>query len=255
MSRASAVALWDLQLGLQNRLLHVLAVAGAVTGIALWALAPGPDPVPMLLLQVLLFFGSLFAVLVGWASGQQARHQGALLFAQPLRARELVAGKLAAMAVWCLALLVLVTGPAAVGFQLHGPILSLASLAFGLLLAAAAAGLLIGLAAEPVAGLLVALLAWAIAVAGWEVGLVFLTDIPLVDQLPGIFVALLLVNPVGAFRVAAMILLETVPFDTDGLGVWGGVFAHIGVAAAVVFVVWVVALLVVAAQTVRRQEF
>lgn len=255
MSRAWAVALWDLQLGLQNRLLHVLAAAGLAAGFALWALAPDPDPVAMLLLQVLLFFGSLFALLMGWASGQQARGQGAFLFAQPVRGWELVLGKLLAVAVWCAGLLVLVTGPVAVGFGLLAPVASLAALAFGLLLVAAAAGLVIGIAARAAPGLLGALGAWAVAVAGWEVGLIFLADVPGIADVPAVFVGLLLLNPVGAFRVAAMVGLEAVPFDTEGLGVWGGVFDSIGAVAAGLFALWLLGLVLGGAWTVRRQEF
>lgn len=255
VSRAWAVALWDLQLGLQNRLLHVLAAVGLAAGLALLALAPDPDPVPMLLLQVLLFFGSLFALLMGWTSGQQARDQGAFLFAQPVRGRELVLGKLLAMAAWCVCVLVLVTGPVAVGYGLLAPLISLATLAFGLLLVAAAAGLVIGIAARPAPGLLGALGAWVVAVAGWEVGLIFLADFPGIADVPAVFVGLLLLNPAGAFRVAAMVGLEAVPFDTDGLGLWGGVFDSIGAVAAGLFGLWLVALVVGGAWVVRRQEF
>lgn len=255
MSRAAAVFLWELRQGLRNRFLQIFAVASVAGGIVLVAAAPGPEALPMLVLLVLLFFGSLFAILVGWASGQQARGQGAHLFAQPLMPREMLAGKLAGTGTWCLALALLVAAPPAAAGGPLDALVALSGLALGLLLVFVLAGLIIGLVADPVPGLLAALLAWAISVGGWEVGLAVLADAGWLQEAPGIFLGLLLSNPAGAFRVGAMVGLEAVPFDVEQLDAWRGLFRNIGLVAGAVFSAWLVALFGVGARALARQEF
>lgn len=255
MSRIIAVYLWDLMQGLRNRLMQVFALACVAGGTALLAAAPGRETLPLLLIQALLFFGSLFGILIGWGSGQQSRNQGAFLFAQPVGAGELIVGKLLGTATWCLLLLTLFMAPAAVQAGLPGTVLALGALAMGLLLVCLVAGLFIGLVAAPVTGLLAVLLAWAVSVAGWELGLLLLSEVGWIERMPWLFVALLLVNPAGAFRIGAMVGLDVVPFDADELDTGGFVFAHIGWVATAIFALWLVLLFALAQWRVAREEF
>jgi hypothetical protein len=255
LTRIAAIYRWDLMQGLQNRFLQVFAVVCVMGGTALLAASPGPETLPLVLIQAILFFGSLFAFLVGWGSGQQARAQGAFLFAQPLGAGELVAGKLLGTGTWSLLLLLLFMGPAALRSGMPETILALGALAAGLLLVCVLAGLLIGLIAAPVSGLLAVLLAWAVTVAGWELGLLVLSEAAWMARMPGVFVTLLLLNPAGAFRVGAMIGLEAVPFDASELDTGRTIFAHIMLVAGGVFAVWLAALFAAAAWALGRQEF
>ena len=255
MSRFAAIYLWDLMQGLGNRFLQVFALACVLGGTALLAASPGRETLPLVLIQAVLFFGSLFATLAGWGSGQQARAEGPMLFAQPLGAGELLAGKLAGTGTWCLLLLVLFMGPAAAAAGLPGTIAALAALAVGLMLVCVLAGLIIGLLATPVTGLLAVLLAWAVAVAGWELALLVLSEAAWLEQSPGLFVALLLINPAGVFRVGAMLGLEAVPFDAAELETARFIFEHIWLTAAAVFALWLALLGVVGRWAVARQEF
>lgn len=255
MNRLLAVFRWDLMLGIRNRFMQVVAIACVMGGSALLAAAPGRDTLPMLLIQVVLFFGSLFAFLIGWASGQQARQQGAFLFAQPIGTAELIGGKLLGTGSWGILLLALFMGPAVVRAGMLETLLPLVGLTLGFLLVCLLGGLGIGLVATPVSGLMAVLLAWAVSVAGWEIGLLVLSESALIESTPWVFVALLLVNPAGAYRIGAMIGVESVPFDAEGLETGRWVFAHIGAVAMAVFAAWVSVLFAAIVRGVNRQEF
>src|SRR5690606_6537740 len=138
------------------------------------------------LIQVLLFFGSLLAFLVGWASGQQARQQGAFLFALPIGRGELVAGKLFGTGSWGLLLLILFMAPALVRAGMIGTLLPLFGLSLGFLRVCMLAGLGIGLLAAPVSGLLGVMMAWAMTVAGWELLLLLLGGSAWMQRMPGL---------------------------------------------------------------------
>lgn len=255
MSRLLTVLRWDLAQGLQNRFLQVFVLACVMGGTALLSAAPGPETLPLVLIQAILFFGSLLALLVGWSSGQQAREQGAFLFAQPIGAAEMVAGKLLGTGAWCLVLLLLFMGPSLLRAEMPGTLLALGGLSLGFLMVCVQAGLLIGLLVSPVSGLLAALLAWVVAVAGWELGLLILAQSEWVARSPGLFVGLLLVNPAGAFRIGAMLGLETVPFRADELETGRFVFSHIKFVVMSLFAFWTTLLFWVASRRAARQEF
>ncbi len=254
MNRIAAVFFWELRQALYNRFLQVFALACVMGGTALWAASPGREMLPLVLIQALLFFGSLFAFLTGWGSGQQARTQGAFLFAQPLSPAELVGGKLLGAMVSCAVVLLLFMGPAALRGGMVGTLLGLGGLGFGWLLVCAMAGLCIGVLAAPVPGLMGVLLAWAVTVAGWELGLLALSELEWMQRSPGVFVTLLLLNPAGAFRLGAMIGLEAVPFDAVELETGRGIFENIVWAAGCVFALWSAALFTVTAWGAGRQE-
>lgn len=255
MNRLFAVYLWDLLLGMRNRFLQVFAVACVMGGSALLAASPGPETLPLILLQTLLFFGSLFGLLIGWGSGQQARDEGAFLFAQPLGRGELIVGKLLGTGTWALALLLLFIGPAALRAGIPETVLGLGALALGFILVCVLAGLLIGLMAAPVSGLLAVLLTWIVMVAGWELGLLMLSSAEWLQQSPAIFVTLLLINPAGAFRVGAMVGLDAVPFDASELETGRVVFENIGFVVTGIFVLWLATLLTVGTWRLGREEF
>lgn len=255
MSRLGALYRWDLLLGLHNRFVRVFALACVTGGMVLVAASPGHDMLPLALLQALLFFGSLFGALIGWASGQRSRAQGAFLFAQPLGSLEIVVGKLLGTGTWCLLLLLLFLAPATLAAGSPATILALGSLAFGFVLVYVLGGLLIGLVAAPVQGLLVVLLAWGVSLAGWELGLLWLSEAAWLQRSPGLFLALLLVNPAGAFRIAALLGLEAVPFDAAELETGRILFENILLFTVGTFGLWLAALAATAAWSLGRQEF
>ncbi|MFW6067554.1 MAG: hypothetical protein ACOC97_04390 [Myxococcota bacterium] len=254
MSRLLAVMAWDVQQGLQTPFIRVFAILCLGGGAALVAAAPGREVLPMLLIQVILLLGSLFAVLIGWSSGQQSRMQGAFLFAQPLTAMELLGGQLLGTGAWCLVLLLLFMGPATLRAGMPETLGGLAALGAGLVAVYVLAGLVIGVSTRPVSGLLAALLTWVTSVVGWELGLLFLTQMGVLAGAPEVFLGLLLLNPAGSFRIAAMVGLEAVPFDAEELEAGSFVFEHIGAVAGAVLVGWLILLLGVGRLAVRRQE-
>ncbi|MFW5925858.1 MAG: hypothetical protein ACOC9T_01315 [Myxococcota bacterium] len=254
MRRIGAIMLWDVQQGLRNRFMRVFALACLGGGSALLAAAPGREVLPMLLIQAILLIGSLFAMLIGWGNGQQTRAQGPFLFAQPVSAGELIVGQLLGTGGWCLLLLLLFMSPAALRAGMPQTLAALAALGAGLVLVCVLGGLVIGLAAPPVSGLLAVLLAWLVAVAGWEVGLLLLTETTPIVEAPELFIGLLLLNPAGTFRIAAMVGLEAVPFDAEELQSGRLVFEHVGVAATAIFAGWLALLLGSGIRAVSREE-
>lgn len=255
MKRLAAIFRWDLLLGLHNRFVQIFALACLAGGMVIVAVSAGQQMLPLALMQALLFFGSLIGALIGWGSGQRARTQGAFLFAQPLTPLEITLGKLAGTGVWCILLLLLFLFPAIVAGGTPGSIGVLAILATGFLLVYVLVGLLIGLVAAPVTGLLAVLLAWGISVAGWELGLLLLSDMSWLQQSPGVFVGLLLLNPAGAFRVSSLIGLDTVPFDAAELEHGRVIFENIVPFTMGIFLIWLAGLTAAAAWGVRRQQF
>lgn len=255
MTRTAAVYVGDLLLGLHNGFVRVFALSCVLAGTALLAASPGDEALPLILIQAVLFLGSLFGCLIGWSSGQRSRDQGAFLFAQPIGAGEMVVGKLMGTGTWSLLLLLLFVGPAALLAGMPEAILSLGALGFGFVLVFVLGGLLIGLVAAPVSGLLAVLLAWAVSVAGWELGLLVLSDAAWLQRSPGVFLTLLLLNPAGAFRVGAMIGLEAVPFDATGLETGRLVFENITLVTGGVFTLWLAVLGTAAAWAVGRHQF
>lgn len=255
MNRVLTVFRWDLMQGLRNRFLQVFALATVMGGTAMLVAAPGRETLPLILIQALLFFGSLFAFLIGWASGQEARDQGAFLFAQPIGVRELVGGKLLGTGAWAILLFVLFMGPATLRVGMLDNLLPLIGLPIGFLVVCLLAGLGIGLLATPVSGLLTVLLTWVVTVAGWELGLLVLSQAPWFEHAPWLFVTLVLMNPAGAFRIGAMIGLDSVPFDTDGLETGRWVFEHIAPVALGIFAIWTVILFLTITRQLTRQEY
>lgn len=255
MNRLITVFEWDLMQGLRNRFMQVFAFASIVGGSALLVAAPARETLPLVIIQAILFFGSLFAFLVGWGSGQQARDQGAFLSAQPVGSAERVIGKLLGTGAWGLVLLILFIGPAIVRAGMFENFLPLIGLPIGFLTVCMLGGLGIGLLAAPISGLLAVMLVWAMSVAGWELGLLVLGQTPWIEHAAWLFVALLLINPAGSFRIGAMIGLESVPFDTDGLETGRWVFEHISLVALAVFAIWIIVLFAVIVRQLDRQEF
>lgn len=254
MRRVGAVLVWDLQQGLHNRFMRVFALACLGGGSALLAAAPGREVLPMLLIQTILLLGSLFALLIGWGSGQQTRSQGPFLFAQPVGAGELILGQWLGTGTWCVLLLLLFMAPAGLRAGMPQTLAALGALAVGLVSVCVLGGLVLGLTMAPVSGLLAVLLAWVVAVAGWELGLLLLADTTTIRESPELFLGLLLINPAGTFRVAAMVGLEAVPFDAEELQTGRLVFEHIGWVASGVFAGWLAVLLASGRHIVGRQE-
>lgn len=255
MRRIATMMTWELRQGLASRFLRVFALACLAGGAALLAAAPGREVLPMILIQAILFFGSLFAMLIGWSSGQQTREQGAFFFALPMTASHRIAGQLAGASLWCIALLLLFMGPAAIRTGMPATLLTLACLSIGVILVCVVAGVLLGMIATPTSGLLAVLLTWAIAVAGWELALLLLSDFAWVRQTPALFITLLLLNPLGAFRLAALIGLDAVPFDAGELQTGRWIFQNIEIVAAAVFALWISVLFAIGSRIVDRQEF
>jgi len=249
------VAWWDLAQGLRNRFLAVFAVGCLFGGGAVLGAGLDAANLPLVLLQGILVFGTLLAALVGWSSGQHSRAQGALLMAQPLGPAALLLGKVAGNGIWLVALLLLFLAPVLVLGPGRSDAARLAVLGSAVLLVFMCIGIGIGLLMRPVAGLLAILGCWIAAIAGWELLLLALARGEWMRQQPGLFLALLLANPAGAFRIGALVGLETVPFHADELRVGRAFFLHPIAGAIAVCTAWCAIALLAARFVLARREW
>lgn len=255
MHRFAAIYYWDLLQGIRNRFLQVFTLFCAMGGVALLAASPGPETVPIILIDSVLFFASLLAIMVGWSSGQQTRSQGAFLFAQPIGALELVVAKLLGTGTWCILLLLIFLSPLLSHLESINTLLPFIYLTAGYLLVCLLIGLLIGLTSSSVSGLLAALTVWVVMIFGWELGLMLLAQLTEITQYPALFVTLLLTNPAGVFRVGSLVGMETFRFDASELGTSIFVFHHVKLVSVGIFAIWSALIFILTGWRVSRQEF
>lgn len=169
-------------------------------------------------LNGVIYVGSLSALLLGLSSAQAEAEEFTLLFAQPLRTSLWVTGKCAGL--FC------VTAPAALLLVLP-PLLAAGGSALLLGGAAAAAAIMtlwawIGLAlgvwvVDPVRGLIAALAAWVILLFGVDLVLVLIGGAAWIHEHPAPWVAVLMLSPVDAYRVALLFVLERAAFSGSDL--------------------------------------
>ncbi|HEY0947795.1 MAG TPA: hypothetical protein VGD81_21100 [Opitutaceae bacterium] len=203
-----------------NRFLHLhVALMLAIGLLAL--LAPPEAAAPGTAWWVqngVLYVASLSALLLGLSSAQAETEEFALLFTQPLRLGEWVAGK-------CAGLLCVVAPSAAL---LVLPTLFTAGgspLLLGAALSAAAVSVLLawtGLALgfwihDPVRGLIAALAVWCVLLFGVDLLLILIGGSTWIHEHPLPWVAVLMLSPLDAYRVTLLFVVERAAFDSSGL--------------------------------------
>ena len=88
-----AVLLREFRDALINRYFQVFAALSLLGGVAAIIFSEDANSVPVLILQVALYFVSLFALLAGASSAQAERDEWEMLFAQPVPRAAYVVGK------------------------------------------------------------------------------------------------------------------------------------------------------------------
>ncbi len=208
-----------------NRFLHAhLALAAAAGFLPLFTPDDASGAAPLWVLHAVLYCLSLSSLLLGLSSAHAEADEFPLLFAQPAPRWAWLLGKAAAVtAVLGTASLLLILPAALVG----GLTLSLAFLAlaaWGVTLALAAAGLAVGFwVRDPVRGLLTAMAVWFAMLFGTDLLLLAVSGAPWIHERPGLWVALLMGNPLDAFRITVLFSVEQAAFaglDAGGLVRW-----------------------------------
>ena len=250
-----AVIARELQAAVLNRYLQVFCVLALAGGIGAALLADTADAAPMLILQMALYFVSLFALLIGTSSARAESSEWPLLFAQPIARSAFLLGKFLALTFMFAGLLALlflptlfVSPPDATLAPALRPTLTLAAfVALGL-----GAGFL---ARDRVQGLVLGVSAWLLFLFGLDLVALLVARWSFLQQAPDVWASLLMLNPLDAFRIDALFAMERIPAEAasqTGLTSWW--LAHSGLWFVLISIAWMTALLGVTARRLARWE-
>jgi hypothetical protein len=238
-----------------NRFLHGhLAFAGLAGLLPLLTPDDVAGATPAWGSQATLYGLSISALLLGVSSAQSDADERELMFSQPVPRGAWLAGKAAALAA--------LVGPAAVLLVLPAAFvggLSLALVAFG----AAAAGLcvtvvVLGLAiglwvGDHVRGVLAALALWFALVFGSDLLLLGVAGTPWIHAHAWAWVAVLMANPLDAFRVTVLFAIDDAAYmatEPGRLTAWW--LAHAGAWLGAVVGAWTAAAFALALAGAKR---
>lgn len=210
----------------------------------------------MLILQMALYFVSLFALLIGTSSARSESQEWPLLFAQPIARSTFLLGKFIALMLLFAGLVGLlflpvlfVSVPDTTFISLYGRTLTLAAtfIALGL-----SAGFL---ARDRVQGIVVGVSAWLVCLFGWDLLALIAAHWPFLQRVPDFWAALLMLNPLDAFRIHALFAMERIPPEAASQTALAGWWlAHSGLWFFLISIGWIMALLGMTAQRLSRWE-
>ncbi len=251
-----AVISRELHAAILNRYLQVFCALALAGGIGAALLANSPGAAPMLLLQMALYFVSLFALLLGTSSARAESQEWPLLFAQPIARPLYLLGKFLALALMFAGLLALLflpllfVSPAnAALFLLYGRTLTLAAMFLALGLAAGF------LARDRVQGLVLAVSAWLFLLFGLDLVALLVARWSLLQAAPDIWSAFLMLNPLDSFRIDALFTMERIPAEAAGqTGLTSLWLAHSGLWFVLISFAWILGLLGWTAKRLERWE-
>jgi len=197
-----------------NRYFQVFATLSLGGGAASIVFSEGANSIEFLILQIALYFVSLFALLAGVSSAQAEREEWQILFAQPTPRAGYVLGKFVAYLSIFAVVLLLVFVPSFVSsgngqriMTLYGRTLLLAAIFIAL-------GLAIGfLARERAQALIVAVSIWLFLLVGLDLIALFAARWELTQKFPDLWVSSLMLNPLDCFRIEALFALEQIPAE------------------------------------------
>jgi ABC-2 type transport system permease protein/Cu-processing system permease protein len=251
-----AVLLREFRAALINRYFQIFAALSLLGGMVAAFFSEDPNAVAFFIVQMALYLVSLFALLAGVSSAQGERSEWQLMFAQPVpRASYPIAKFIAYLSIFAIVLLLLFV-PAVIA---SGRLLTIAVLYLQTLLLAAvflAVGLVAGFFANDRAhALIIAVSAWLFLLVGFDlVGLVT-ARVEVVQKVPDVWVSLLMLNPLDAFRINALFALEQIPAEAASktpLASWW--ISHAGTWFAILAAVWSFALVALAGVRLNRIE-
>ncbi|MBU3666609.1 MAG: ATP-binding cassette domain-containing protein [Chthoniobacterales bacterium] len=251
-----AVLAREIRAAFMNRYLQtftVLALAGGL--VSVW-MSENLEAVAHLTLQTCLYGIPLFALLLGVSSARMESEEWPVLFSQPVRRSTIFFGKfLASWGVFVLLLAVVFVPGLFVGVTAGSAAAQwIESTALGAVFVAL--GLCVGVSAgDRVRALVAGLVAWLVLFVIFDLAVAGLAGWPFMQQLPGFWVALLVVNPLDAYRIQALFGLEQIPAETAAkspLAAWWLDHAHACFFA--IAALWTVVLLALTVRRINRME-
>jgi ABC-type transport system involved in multi-copper enzyme maturation permease subunit len=225
-------------------------------GIAAAVFGEDTNATAVFIVQVAIYFVSLFALLAGVGSAQAEREEWQLLFTQPLPRSEFVLGKFwALLGIFSAVLLVMFVPGLFASSSIH----SLRQLYFETLLLAAiflACGLAAGYFAHDRAqALIVGVSIWLLLLFGLDLVALFAARWSAIQNVPDFWVALLMFNPLDSFRINALFALQQIPAEAANktpLAAWW--IAHSGAWFVALAVAWSVLLVIISGLRLQRWE-
>ena len=246
----------EFRAALINRYFQVFGALGLLGGIAAAIFSEDVNATAVFYVQIAIYFVSLFGLLAGVGSAQAEREEWQLLFTQPLPRAACVVGKFCALLLMFGGVLLLMFLP---GLLTGSPIRELVALYFETLLLAAAflaCGLAAGYFAHDRAqGLIVGVSAWLLLLFGLDLVALFAARWSAVQNVPDIWVALLMLNPLDSFRINALFALQQIPAEAANktpLARWW--IAHASVWFMAVAVVWSMMLIMLSGLRLKNWE-
>lgn len=246
----------EFRAALINRYFQVFCALGLIGGIAATIFSEDANAAAVFDFQLALYFVSLFALLAGVGSAQAEREEWQLLFTQPLPRPAYVIGKFCALLSIFGGVLLLMFVP---GLFAGSTVRVLAGLYIETLLLAGAflaCGLAAGYFAHDRAqALIIGMSAWLLLLLGLDLVALFAARWSTIQNLPDLWVALLMLNPLDAFRIDALFALQQIPAEAANktpLASWW--IAHASVWFIAIAVMWSVTLVTLAGLRLKRWE-
>lgn len=249
-----AVLLREFRAALINRYFQAFSLLCLLGGLATCIFSEDPSAIAFWIVQITICLVSLFAVLAGVSSAQAERSEWLFIFAQPVARSVYLLGKFVAYLVIFSSVLLLLflpgffSGAGKMGL-LYGQTLLLATTFLTI-------GLTIGFFSRDRAqAVIVGACTWLLLLIVVDFVALLAARFELIQRLPDLWVGLLMLSPLDAFRVHALFSLEQVPPEAANrtpLASWW--IAHTGFVFTIVSVLWSAALLRLASIRLNRLE-
>src|SRR5215471_3322371 len=246
----------EFRAALMNRYFQVFAALSLLGGVMATFFSETADAIGFFVVQVAIFLVSLFALLAGVSSAQAEREEWQLMFSQPVPRAAYVIGKFIAYLSIFAGVLVLLFLPALFGGAPAQLIMMLYLQTLLLAAAFLALGLAVGfLAHDRAQGLIIGATAWLFMLFGVDLAGLFTARFEFMQKVPDLWVLLLMLNPLDAFRIHALFALEQIPAEAANktpLANWW--ITHAGLWFSTIAVFWSASLIALAGFRLNKLE-
>jgi ABC-type transport system involved in multi-copper enzyme maturation permease subunit len=251
-----ALLLREFRAAFINRYFQVFVALSLLGGLAAVFFSENANAIGFFLVQIAMFLVSLFALLAGVSSAQAEREEWQLMFSQPVPRGAYVLGKFTAYLSIFAGVLGLLFLTALFGGATTRAVASLYVQALLLAAAFLALGLAAGfLAHDRAQALITGVSAWLFLLFGVDLVGLFAARLEFVQKIPDLWISLLMLNPLDAFRINALFALEQIPAEAANktpLANWW--ITHATFWFSAIAVVWTASLIAVAGFRLNRLE-
>lgn len=255
-SPLAAVLLREVRGSLTSRYFQVFCSLALAGGFAAIAFAEEASVAALFLLQLALYFVSLFALLLGVNSARAETEEWPLLFTQPVPRSAYLIGKFLALSLIFAVALALLFLPSLISPARSPRIALLYAHTVELTAVFVAIGLAAGYyARERVQGLIVGVAAWLFLLLGFDLVALFGAQLPALQKVPDLWVGTLMLNPLDSFRIQALFAMEQIPAEAANktpLAAWW--LSHASLWFSLLCPLWIAALLWKTARKLERWE-